>query len=684
MGADRSHLQLMRPASAKPSGSLGAPRRRSVEAVAPPIVHEALRSPGEPLDAGTRGVMEARFGHDFSRVRIHAGARAAESAEAVNSLAYTVGQQVVFGASQYAPQTARGSALLAHELTHTMQQPSAAASGTVRIEPAGSSFERAADARATGNAGAALAPLGRVALQRQPKPAASDDRVAVSRVENDDGTWSSLNSRGEVLDTGPLGPVIDPRLPDKYSTVVFGGLDEAARKAALRKYADPAWTDPISPVKKPESYDPQIYDIEVLRRKAAERKFDEYDRQEYGAHGVLYKRRGSGRVYAHDIKAEDYQELVPRYHINFSTDPDRVVLPHGYYGYESVYEGKLLKQTMAKEKQPPQAIHKVAARLFAESQSLGFLATGIASVRFPIPLRSAPRTPPPPAPQPPGGAPGGTTPPVTSPPTPDVRLSPPVAGFARPQQPAPPPPVPDVLKPSRPVAGFARPLQPAPAPVPVPPGGATSTRMPPARNVSGTGPTYGNVAGTGQTPVQTPAPATPARPPIGFRKPPKDVADPPGFIQSEVNPRQYVRAEHFGDVGAGGQPVSRYHVNIKLDKNGMMDADFSLREGGRRSGSLYGKQEFMDAKAHFERHHGASGVRGVHGRWSSGDNLDTFNARFNQWKSRGLSDKAAMREAAKSTKTGEWAREAGFKDVNVTKAEGPPGAFRDVEVQFTR
>jgi hypothetical protein len=384
MGADRSQLQLKRPASAKPSGGLGAPRHRSVEAVAPPIVHEALRSPGEPLDAGTRGVMEARFGHDFSRVRIHAGARAAESAEAVNSLAYTVGQQVVFGASQYAPQTARGSALLAHELTHTMQQPSAGAPGTIRIEPAGASFERAADARATGNAGAALAPLGRVALQRQPKPATPDDRVAVSRVENDDGTWSSLNSRGEVLDTGPLGPVIDPGLPDKYSTVVSGGLDEAARKAALRKYADPAWTDPISPVKKPESYDPNIYDIEVLRRKAAERKFDEYDRQEYGAHGVLYKRRGSGRVYAHDIKAEDYQELVPRYHINFSTDPDRVVLPHGYYGYESVYEGKLLKQTMAKEKQPPKAIHKVAARLMAESQSLGFLATGIASARFPI------------------------------------------------------------------------------------------------------------------------------------------------------------------------------------------------------------------------------------------------------------------------------------------------------------
>lgn len=90
----------------------------------PPIVHEVLSSPGQPLDTATRSFMEPRFGHDFSRVRMHIGTRAAESARAVNALAYTVGHDMVFGAGQYAPQTGAGQSLLAHELTHVVQQSS--------------------------------------------------------------------------------------------------------------------------------------------------------------------------------------------------------------------------------------------------------------------------------------------------------------------------------------------------------------------------------------------------------------------------------------------------------------------------------------------------------------------------------------------------------------------------------
>lgn len=92
--------------------------------LAPPIVHEALASPGRPLDEETRAFMEPRFGHDFSRVRLHTDARAAESAEAVNALAYTVGQDIVFGAGQYQPGTSEGRRLIAHELAHTVQQQS--------------------------------------------------------------------------------------------------------------------------------------------------------------------------------------------------------------------------------------------------------------------------------------------------------------------------------------------------------------------------------------------------------------------------------------------------------------------------------------------------------------------------------------------------------------------------------
>ena len=88
----------------------------------PSIVHDVLNTPGQPLDRGTRAFMEPRFGHDFSGVRVHTDTKAAQSARAVNALAYTVGKDVVFGMGQYQPGTMGGKRLLAHELTHTIQQ----------------------------------------------------------------------------------------------------------------------------------------------------------------------------------------------------------------------------------------------------------------------------------------------------------------------------------------------------------------------------------------------------------------------------------------------------------------------------------------------------------------------------------------------------------------------------------
>lgn len=94
-------------------------------ATVPPIVHEVLRSPGQPLDRATRDFMEPRFGRDFSGVRVHTDAQAAESAQAVTALAYTVGRDVVFGKDQYSPGSLAGNELLAHELTHVVQQENA-------------------------------------------------------------------------------------------------------------------------------------------------------------------------------------------------------------------------------------------------------------------------------------------------------------------------------------------------------------------------------------------------------------------------------------------------------------------------------------------------------------------------------------------------------------------------------
>ncbi len=86
------------------------------------MIREVTQSAGQPLDTVTRGFMEQRFGHDFSQVRIHTDSKAADSAKSINARAYTLGQNIVFGSGQHAPHTLSGQRLLAHELTHVIQQ----------------------------------------------------------------------------------------------------------------------------------------------------------------------------------------------------------------------------------------------------------------------------------------------------------------------------------------------------------------------------------------------------------------------------------------------------------------------------------------------------------------------------------------------------------------------------------
>ncbi|HEY6352711.1 MAG TPA: DUF4157 domain-containing protein [Candidatus Angelobacter sp.] len=89
-----------------------------------PMVDRALQSPGSQLDSVTQDFMESRFRHDFGSVQIHTDDSAARSAEAINARAYTAGNHVVFGRSQYSPDSQAGRHLLAHELTHVLQQGS--------------------------------------------------------------------------------------------------------------------------------------------------------------------------------------------------------------------------------------------------------------------------------------------------------------------------------------------------------------------------------------------------------------------------------------------------------------------------------------------------------------------------------------------------------------------------------
>ena len=88
---------------------------------------DAMRGGGAPLDPATRAFMEPRFGHDFSRVRVHTDARAATVARSLDALAFTVGDDIAFAPGQYRPGSDEGRALLAHELTHTIQQTGGAA-----------------------------------------------------------------------------------------------------------------------------------------------------------------------------------------------------------------------------------------------------------------------------------------------------------------------------------------------------------------------------------------------------------------------------------------------------------------------------------------------------------------------------------------------------------------------------
>ena len=104
-------------AKANAGGAAGAP---STSAIA--HVEGVLQRPGAPLTGETRAFMESRFGHDFSRVRVHSDGLAAEAARSVGARAFTRGESIVFDRGQYSPDSTDGRRLLAHELTHVVQQ----------------------------------------------------------------------------------------------------------------------------------------------------------------------------------------------------------------------------------------------------------------------------------------------------------------------------------------------------------------------------------------------------------------------------------------------------------------------------------------------------------------------------------------------------------------------------------
>jgi hypothetical protein len=129
----------------KPAGLQRLAANHDARPHVPVLVYEVLGSSGQPLEGSVRAFMESRFGHNFSRVRVHADMKANESARAVDALAYTVGNNIVFGSGQYDPQTPAGRRLLAHELAHTLQQDRMPAADQLEVAPADDPLEQAAD-----------------------------------------------------------------------------------------------------------------------------------------------------------------------------------------------------------------------------------------------------------------------------------------------------------------------------------------------------------------------------------------------------------------------------------------------------------------------------------------------------------------------------------------------------------
>jgi hypothetical protein len=165
-------------------------------------VHNVIGSGGSPLPADLRTDMEGRFGHDFGDVRVHHDGAAHESATSVNAQAYTVGSDIVFQSGKYDPGSESGKHMIAHELTHVVQQRSGPVDGTdagggVKISDPSDRFEREAVANADrvmaapSTAPVAAAPAGvqrsteEAAVQRQDEQA-EDEETAQTFVQRQD------------------------------------------------------------------------------------------------------------------------------------------------------------------------------------------------------------------------------------------------------------------------------------------------------------------------------------------------------------------------------------------------------------------------------------------------------------------------------------------------------------------
>jgi hypothetical protein len=177
-------------------------------------------SPGHALDHGTREFMEPRFGADFSDVRVHTDSRAAQSADTLAANAYTKGRDIYFGAGKYAPRSREGQHLLAHELTHTVQQGEAnvarSQTESLRLSTPGEPLEREAEqiaSRITSDS-ASLSSGGSISVADWESAARPAATVALTPAHG------RLIQRDPNDSNVPIGP---PTLDQQYNAAVKSG-----------------------------------------------------------------------------------------------------------------------------------------------------------------------------------------------------------------------------------------------------------------------------------------------------------------------------------------------------------------------------------------------------------------------------------------------------------------------------
>ena len=223
-------------------------------------VEAVIHSSGRPLDPATRRSMESRIGFDFSKVRVHTDARAADSARSLGARAYTVGNHVVFGAGKFAPESSAGRRLLAHELTHVVQQSQDIGRKPSAIHAAPKQIQREGEEEGQESGGWFTNPIEKIKGFIRKVPGYKLFRVILGKdpISGEQVERNATNLLGAIFNLVPGGDAIFKRVEESgaldkaYNWVTqqidalglhwayfTGLLDEALHSINWRDFADP-------------------------------------------------------------------------------------------------------------------------------------------------------------------------------------------------------------------------------------------------------------------------------------------------------------------------------------------------------------------------------------------------------------------------------------------------------------